>query len=111
MLVTAVLASSIRNVTSRSLEGFLADLDSDAGEVWLAVIGRALAFLCLHAADLRGKDVGEQAALLESLGLSNDDIAPLIGSTANSVRVLLQQRRKRTKGGRRASKTGKKKRR
>ena len=74
---------------------------------WLAVIGRALAFLSLHAADMRAKDIGEQAEFLQALGLSRDDMAPLIGSTPASIEVLLRKRRQ-AKGGKRGSKASKK---
>ncbi len=80
------------------------------GDQWLAVIGRALAFLSLHAADMRGKDIGEQAEFLQALGLDKDDMAPLIGSTPASIEVLLRKRRKKNKGEKRGSKTTKKKR-
>jgi hypothetical protein len=73
-------------------------------EKWLAVIGRALAFLSLHAAELRVKDIGEQAEFLQALGLSRDDIAPLIGSTAASIEVLLRKRKKKVRGGIRVAK-------
>jgi CRP-like cAMP-binding protein len=77
----------------------------DGGEGrWLAVIGRALAFLSLHAADLRNKDIGEQAEFLFALGLSRDEIAPLVGSTPASIEFLLRQRRKKSQGGNRGAK-------
>ena len=76
-------------------EDSLAELE----ERWLPVIGRALAFLCIHAADLRDKDVGEQAAVLQSLGLSNEDIAALIDhakfrKSASSKQAQAKRRRK-----------------
>ena len=76
-------------------------------ETWQAVVARSLAFLCLHAADLRDKDISEQAALLQALGLPASDIAQLVGSTEGSVKRLLGYRKQ--KGGRkRGSKTRKK---
>lgn len=83
----------------------------EGGQDWLAVIARALAFLCLHNTDMHKRDVGEQSALLQSLGLSNEEIAPLVGSTPNSVRVLLQNKRTNPRWRKNASKTSKKKRR
>jgi hypothetical protein len=73
------------------------------GQEWLAVIGRALAFLSLHAAELRDRDIGEQAAFLQSLGLSREEIALLVGSTPASIEVLLRRRAK-VKGGKRVRK-------
>ena len=75
-------------------------------EKWLAVIGRALSFLSLHAAELRDKDKAEQAEFLTGLGLSREEIAPLIGSTAGSIEVLLRQRKKKgAKRGKAAKKS------
>jgi hypothetical protein len=83
----------------------------DEDTQWLAVIGRSLAFLALHAAELRGKEMGDQAVLLNTLGLNNDEIAKLVGSTAESVRVTLGSKRKtKSKGRKRGSKTPSKKR-
>jgi hypothetical protein len=84
----------------------------DEDTQWLAVIGRSLAFLALHAAELRGKEMGDQAVLLSTLGLNNDEIAKLVGSTAESIRVTLGSKRKTKSNGRkRGSKTPGKKRR
>lgn len=83
----------------------------DEDTQWLAVIGRSLAFLALHAAELRGKEMGDQAVLLNTLGLNNDEIAKLVGSTAESVRVTLGAKRKtNSKARKRGSKTPGKKR-
>ena len=78
--------------------------DRVGDERWLAVIGRALAFLCLHQADMRDKEIGEQAEFLEVLGLERRDIAPLLGSTEASIAELLRVRRKRSQGGKSAAK-------
>ncbi len=69
---------------------------NEESDRWLAVIGRSLAFLCLHHADLRDKDIGEQAELLEALGLARRDTAALLNSTEASVGELLRVRRKRS---------------
>ena len=61
---------------------------------WLGVIGRSLAFLCLCEADLRDKDLAQQANLLEALGLSRSEAAEILGTSPDSLRVL--QRRART---------------
>jgi hypothetical protein len=73
--------------------------DSDETQ-WLATIGRALAFLCLSAADLRDKGLAEQGALLEALGLSKKDAARLLGTSEDSLGVLLRRARA-AKGGKR----------
>lgn len=70
---------------------------------WSAVTARALAFLCLTAADLRDKGIAEQAELLESLGVGREDAARLLGSTERSLSEMLNRKR-RNSGGKRASK-------
>jgi hypothetical protein len=74
-------------------------VDSTASEeAAFTVISRSLAFLCLHVAELRGKEVVPQAMLLESLGLSRADAARMLNTTAESIRVGLHKARKK-KGG------------
>jgi hypothetical protein len=70
---------------------------------WLAVIGRALAQLCLDAGPAKDKSISDKAHFLEALGLDHEDVAEMLDSTPASVRELLRQR----KG---AKKRGKKKR-
>jgi CRP-like cAMP-binding protein len=71
---------------------------------WLAVIGRSLALLAMHKQELGNADKGEQAAFLESLGLPRTDVAALLGTSPESVRVLMH-RRKRNGGTKRGKKT------
>ena len=75
---------------------------------WLGVIARCLAFLCLAQADLRDKELAPQAAFLEGLGISRGEAATMLGTSADSLRVMLN-RAKRQKGGRRGRKKGVKK--
>jgi hypothetical protein len=75
---------------------------------WLSVIARSLAFLCLHAADVRDKDLVTQATLLDSLGLIRRDTAALLGSTEESIRVVFWKAQK-GKGGRGGSKKSQRK--
>lgn len=82
---------------TRQLEG--------AEEHWNAVIGRALCFLCLAAADLRDKPIAAQAKLVEGLGLSRKDAAAMLGTTPASLSELLRQQRNKKRGS-----NGKKKR-
>jgi hypothetical protein len=62
---------------------------------WDPFLGRALAYLCLHFADLSTKPVLEQADFLMRLGLRRKDAAAVLGSTDESLRVLANQRAKR----------------
>ncbi len=78
---------------------------------WLAVIGRCLAFLCLHTADLRDKELVRQAELLERLGLSRSEVASLLDTTEESLRVMRHRaKRKGRVGGKKGKnkKAGKK---
>jgi len=62
---------------------------------WLAVVARALAFLCLSQADLRDKGLLPQAKLLETLGLTREEAANLIGTTPHSLSELFFRERRR----------------
>ena len=70
---------------------------------WLGVIGRSLAYICLHLAELREKDLATQGILLESLGLERSDSANLLATTKESLGELIR-RAKKPKGGKRGSK-------
>src|SRR5262245_40075919 len=77
--------------------------DAAGQEQWLAVIARALSYLCIRTAHLRRADLGPKAALLESLGLPRSDIAALLETTPESIRVTLhiaRSRRKKKPNGR-----------
>jgi len=54
---------------------------------WLPVIARALSYLCINATDLREADLTQKALLLDGLGLSRRDVALLLGTTEDTVRV------------------------
>ena len=74
---------------------------------WLAIIGRALAFMCLDAAELREESLAKQADFLTALGLPNREAARMLGTSQESLRVLAHRARK-AKGGRHATKKPKK---
>ncbi len=64
---------------------------------WQPFIGRTLAYLCLDAADMGSKSVLERAEFLMKLGLPRLEAAVVVGSTDESLRVLAQQKAKRTR--------------
>jgi hypothetical protein len=72
-----------------------------AEAVWLPVIGKALAFLCMKSADGEGqfKNTLDKVDFLENLGLSGADAAWAAGTTRESVKVLrsLARKKKATK--------------
>lgn len=68
---------------------------------WLEVIGKALAYLCVQQAAAnepkRVVDVPAKVGFLESIGMTTEDAARLMGTTANSVKTNLRERAKRRK--------------
>lgn len=75
--------------------------------IWLRIIARSLAYLCLDVTGLRKGDLAAQAEFLENLGLPRRDSANLLGSSEDSLRVLVGRSRLRRKVGN-AAKTIKK---
>jgi hypothetical protein len=70
--------------------------DKSTLDVWLPVIGNALAFLCLDKYAEKNPDkvdnVLKKVRFLEGLGVPAKEAAGAAGSTANSVRVLKAKR-------------------
>jgi hypothetical protein len=77
--------------------GTVADNAPDAPAEWLTVIGKTLAYLCLQEAARKDPQefdtVLKQVEFLEGLGLSRKDAAEVAGSSAESVRVMQNQRK------------------
>lgn len=64
--------------------------DSDP---WIAVIGKALAYLCLKQ-ELGNATIVEKAVFLEGLGVPRDEAAKMLGTTSKSVGEMLRQKKK-----------------
>jgi hypothetical protein len=62
------------------------------------VIGRSLAFLCLQNTEAKHRTVLEKAEFLSGLGLPFGDAAGMLGTTAESLRVLAYNKAKKPKG-------------
>ena len=62
----------------------------------LLIIARLLAKLVLASTLQAGASQQEQIGLLNSLGLENDEIAGILGTSAGSVRRALSRLRKQT---------------
>jgi SAM-dependent MidA family methyltransferase len=62
---------------------------------WDPFIGRSIAYLCLHLADMRSKTTLEQAEFLMQLGLPRKEAAVVVGSSDESLRVMARQKAKR----------------
>lgn len=67
----------------------MADHD-DPQTIWLPVIGKALAYLCMKSAEQEGKfkTTLDRVEFLERLGLTGADAAEAAGSTKASVDEL-----------------------
>jgi len=70
-----------------------------AEDLWLPIIGKALAYLCLSRAMERDpnkyNDVLTKVKFLQGLGLSRDDAAEAAGSSTQSVRVMHHRKKSR----------------
>lgn len=75
-------------------------MENEQETTWLKVIAKSLAILALHKSELGNSDLGERAEFLEGLGLSRAEAAVMLGTSADSLRVLLNARKKK-KGGKR----------
>jgi hypothetical protein len=64
-------------------------------DIWLRIIARALAYLCLQSPENEGKTLLQKASILEGLGMARGDIAAVLGTTPASLSELNRQARKR----------------
>jgi hypothetical protein len=76
-------------------------------QLWLPVIGRSLARISMHLAQVENKTISERAFFLESLGLEKKEIAIMLGSSPASIAELLRQRLKKGEAGAKSKKAGK----
>jgi hypothetical protein len=88
-------------------EDIVAD-QADAQAMWLPVIGRALAYICLLEAQRKEPEkfdsVLKRVKFLEDLGLSRDHAAEAAGSSLASVRELHRRTKSRKEKNGRAKK-------
>ena len=66
---------------------------SEHRQDWLAVIGRALGYLCIQNSSLKDKNLAQKALFLDSIGISKQEIAAMLDSTAASITELIRQSR------------------
>ena len=71
---------------------------NDEQVTWLAVVGRSLAYLALHRAELGNSEKGEQALFLEGLGLPREDVAAMLNTSVDSIAVLISRMKRGGKG-------------
>lgn len=77
-------------------------VEKEEAAQWLPVIAKGIAVLAMHRAELGNSDMMVQAEFLEGLGIPRSEVARMLGTTADSLRVM-SARRKR-KGGKRGKK-------
>lgn len=65
---------------------------------WIPVIGRSLAYLCMHAGEFKGKNLADKATFLQALGIERREVAGMLGTTYGSITETLSKV-KRTKKG------------
>lgn len=73
-------------------------------QVWLPVIAKSLAYLCLNSTQIANQTIAEKARFLEGLGLDRKDVAEMLGTSTASVSELLRIAKKKKIGGRKIAK-------
>jgi hypothetical protein len=78
------------------------------GDVWLSVIGKALAYICVnHVTQNDPERVGnllDKVKFLEGIGVPRGEAALILGSTAASVATLESRKKKGVSSGRKKAK-------
>ena len=69
--------------------------ENEMTEVWLGVIARSLAYLCLNSAGLKQENLGDRVKFLDNLGLKRKDAAQLLGITDKTFTEVLSRARKK----------------
>ena len=73
-------------------------MEKDEKENWLPVVAKALAVLALHQSELGTSDISVKAEFLEGLGIPRAEAAQMLGTSSESLRVMMARKKKR--GGR-----------
>ena len=66
-------------------------------EIWVPVLGRAVARLALQGSTVAEGTSAEKARYLEGLGLPRKEVAEMLGTTSASITELLRQAKKKKK--------------
>lgn len=74
-------------------------MDKEEEAQWLSVIAKSLAVLAMHRSELGNSEMGVQAEFLEGLGLPRSDVAQMLGTSADSLRVMMSRKKKGGKRG------------
>lgn len=76
---------------------------NEADQVWLPIIGKCLAYACMHSAKINEKTIVEKARFLEALGLERKDVAMMLDTTSASITEMYRQSQRRKTGGKNAA--------
>jgi hypothetical protein len=83
-------------------------MEKEEESQWLSVIAKSLAILAMHRSELGNSEVIVQAEFLEGLGLPRSEVAYMLGTTTESLRVMSARRKKKgVRRGKSRSKTKK----
>jgi hypothetical protein len=63
--------------------------NSETNNKYLAAIAKALAYLCVTSSEMKDQSLGNKAKFLRSLGFADKDVAALLNTSENSIRVLI----------------------
>ncbi len=77
-------------------------IQNDVEADWLAIIGKSLAMLVLHAEEQNNASLTKKADVLLGLGLTYRDAATMLGSSEASLRELRRVANKSKGKGRKA---------
>jgi hypothetical protein len=70
---------------------------------WAPMVGRALAFLCLHYAEMTSQPLLDQAEFLGRFGIPRSEAATILGTTDDSLAALARQSRQRKAAGKKTT--------
>jgi hypothetical protein len=70
--------------------------DGETDNKYLQTIAKALAYLCIASTDLKDSSIGDKAQFLRRLGFPDRDVAALLNTSENSIRVLISLSKKST---------------
>ena len=68
--------------------------NSEIDNKHLATIAKALAYLCITSTDMKDQSLLNKAKFLRSLDFADKDVAALLNTSENSIRVLISLSKK-----------------
>ena len=68
--------------------------NSETDNKYITIIAKALAHICINSVEMKDMSIGEKAKFLRSLGFPDKDVAALLDTSENSIRVLISLNKK-----------------